>query len=41
VIEDGAIFDGLCTMTRTEQSPAEAAGRPASVQPLHSLRKDR
>lgn len=41
MIEDGAIFDGLCTMTRTEQSPAEASGRPASVQPLHSLRKDR
>jgi cytoskeletal protein CcmA (bactofilin family) len=38
VIEDGAILEGRCTMTREgEARPAEAGGRPAPVQPLHSL----
>jgi len=44
VIEDGAVFDGRCTMTReAEARPADAGARPAAVQPLHSLgtRKDR
>lgn len=41
VIEDGAIFDGRCTMSRerpAEAAPAAGPARPTPVQPLqHSL----
>lgn len=37
VIEDGAIFDGRCSMTREEARPAEAPGHAAPVKPFHSV----
>jgi len=39
VIEDGALFEGRCAMTREAEARPAEPGRSAAVQPLHTVGK--